>query len=57
MSVTDLIKTSGTKESRVNVIGSVRCTDDENILFGIHTIHLCQNWGGCQMQTWNNEEA
>lgn len=55
--MTDLIKTSGTKESRVNVIGSVRCTDDENILFGIHTIHLCQNWGGCQMQTWNNEEA
>lgn len=38
--VDELIETSRTEESRIDLIGPVGSTDNENVLLGVHTVHF-----------------
>lgn len=41
--VDELIQTTGTQQSRVDLIGTVGSADDEYVLLCVHTIHLSKN--------------
>lgn len=38
--VDQLVKTSGTKDGGIDDVGPVGCSDDEDVLFGTHTVHF-----------------